>query len=324
MTEFILRRFLQSVGVVALMSVIVFAGIYAIGNPVDVLIDPRADQIEREAAIRALGLDRSLFEQYGIFVLRALQGDFGTSFVTGRPVMEMIRDRFPATLELALLALVLALGLGLPLGMLAGRRPDGLVGRLINAVSVAGFSLPSFWIGMVMILIFAVYLGWLPPGGRGDVGAFLGLRSSLFTLDGLSHAIMPAANLALFATCAMIRLARSGVMELQDQEFIKFAWAKGLRERRIYMVHILKNILIPIVTVLGMELGGIIAFAVVTETIFAWPGMGKLIIDSIYVLDRPVVVGYLMVMVVMFITINFVIDVIYSMLDPRVRLQDVQ
>ncbi|XWN30505.1 MAG: ABC transporter permease [Devosia sp.] len=323
MSEFILRRLFQSVGVVLVMSVLVFVGVYAIGNPVDLLISPTADQIERDAAIKALGLDKPLVEQYFVFLGNVVTGDLGNSFATGRPVSEMIADRLPATLELAFLAILIAIVVGIPLGMLAGRRPGTVVGRAIATGSVAGFSLPSFWVGMMMILIFAVYLRWLPPGGRGEIGEFLGIRSSLFTLDGLSHAILPAVNLAIFKTCVMIRLARASVLEIAQTDFIRFAEAKGLTRSRIVNVHILKNILIPIVTVLGMELGSVIAFAVVTETIFAWPGLGKLIIDSIYVLDRPVVVGYLMVMVIMFIVINFIVDVLYSMLDPRVRLQDV-
>ena len=324
MTEFIIRRLIQSLGVVLVMSVIVFLGVYAIGNPIDVLISPDADQIDREAAIKALGLDKPLYEQYWVFLKNAASGNFGLSFATGRPVSDMIFERLPATLELALLAVGIAIFIGIPLGMYAGRNPDRFSGKFITAMSVAGFSLPSFWIGMMMILIFAVYLQWLPSGGRGDIGEFLGIRSSLFTLDGLSHAILPAINLAIFKTCVLIRLARAGVLEVVEMDFIKFAWAKGLRKWRIVMVHILKNILIPIVTVLGLELGSVIAFAVVTETIYAWPGMGKLIIDSIYVLDRPMVVGYLIFMVIMFISINFLVDVIYSFLDPRIRLHEVK
>jgi peptide/nickel transport system permease protein len=324
MSEFILRRIFQSVGVVLVMSILVFTGIFAIGNPVDLLIRPDADQLEREAAIKALGLDKPLYEQYFIFLKNAATGNLGRSFSTGQPVIQMILNRLPATLELAFLAILIAIFIGIPLGMWAGGNPDSTSGRVITISSVAGFSLPSFWQGMMMILIFSVFLKWLPPGGRGEIGQFLGIKSSLFTMDGLSHAILPAINLAVFKTCVMIRLARAGVMEVVDMDYIRLAWAKGLGKRRIICVHILKNILIPIVTVLGMEFGSVIAFAVITESIFAWPGMGKLIIDSIYVLDRPMVVGYLMVMVLMFIVINFVVDIIYSVLDPRVRLQEVK
>jgi peptide/nickel transport system permease protein len=324
MSEFILRRLGQSIGVVLLTSVIVFLGVYAIGNPVDLLISPLADQLEREAAIKALGLDKPLLEQYWIFLSNAATGDFGLSFATGEPVMDRIAERLPATLELAFLAILIAIFIGIPLGMWSGYNPDSVSAKVITTASVAGFSLPSFWQGMMLILVFAVFLNWLPSGGRGEIGEFMGIHSSLFTIDGLTHAILPAFNLAIFKTSVMIRLARVGVLEVVEMDYIKLAWAKGLRKRRIVMIHILKNILIPIITILGMEFGSVIAFAVITESIFAWPGMGKLIIDSIYILDRPVIVGYLMIMVLLFICINFTVDVLYSFLDPRVRLHEVK
>jgi len=324
MSEFILRRLGQSIGVVFLTSVIVFLGVYAIGNPVDLLISPLADQLEREAAIKALGLDKPLLEQYWIFLSNAATGDFGLSFATGEPVMDRIAERLPATLELAFLAILIAIFIGIPLGMWSGYNPDSVSAKVITTASVAGFSLPSFWQGMMLILVFAVFLNWLPSGGRGEIGEFMGIHSSLFTIDGLTHAILPAFNLAIFKTSVMIRLARVGVLEVVEMDYIKLAWAKGLRKRRIVMIHILKNILIPIITILGMEFGSVIAFAVITESIFAWPGMGKLIIDSIYILDRPVIVGYLMIMVLLFICINFTVDVLYSFLDPRVRLHEVK
>jgi peptide/nickel transport system permease protein len=191
------------------------------------------------------------------------------------------------------------------------------------AGSILGFSLPTFWQGLMLIMIFAVFLGWLPSTGRGATGTVFGLETSLVTWDGIQHLILPAMNLALFKMSLVIRLTRAGVRETLPLDYVKFARAKGLSERRVIMVHVFKNILIPIVTVLGLELGSVVAFAVVTETIFAWPGMGKLIIDSINVLDRPIIVAYLMVIMVMFIVINLAVDIVYSALDPRVRLQDV-
>jgi len=190
------------------------------------------------------------------------------------------------------------------------------------ATSIAGFSLPTFWVGLMMILVFAVELGWLPASGRGELGTFLGIQSSLFTLDGLSHLALPALNLALFNISLVIRLTRAGMRENMPMDYVKFARAKGLTQRRVVLVHVMKNIMIPVVTVIGLEIGQVIAFAVVTETIFAWPGMGKLIIDSINNLDRPVIVAYLLIIVLMFIAINLVVDVLYSVLDPRVRLSD--
>ncbi|MCH8478990.1 MAG: ABC transporter permease [Wenzhouxiangella sp.] len=258
--------------------------------------------------------------QYGQFLIAAIQGDLGTSFVYNQPAVDLILSRLPATLELALCAMVLAIVLGLPLGMVAGMRPDSLLDRGVMTGSILGFSLPNFWQGMMLIMIFAVWLGWLPSGGRGETGEILGIRTSLATVDGIRHLLLPALNLALFKLALVIRLTRSGTREVMLQDYIKFARAKGLHPRRIVLVHVLKNILLPVITVVGMEFGSLIAFAVVTETIFSWPGMGKLIIDSIAVLDRPVIVAYLLVVVVMFIAINLIVDLLYSVIDPRVRL----
>jgi len=322
MTAFVLRRLLQSLAVLLVMSVIVFAGVFAIGNPVDILIPPDASQAERAAAIVALGLDLPLTQQYGRFLSSALRGDLGTSFIYNEPSVSLILSRLPATLELAVCAMLLAVLIGLPLGMWAGLRPDSLLDRTVMTGSILGFSLPNFWQGMMLIMIFSVFLGWLPSGGRGETGSVLGLETSLATADGLRHLLLPAINLALFKIALVIRLARSGTREAMLTDYVKFARAKGLHPRRIVGVHVLKNILLPIITVLGMEFGSLIAFAVVTETIFSWPGMGKLIIDSINVLDRPVIVAYLMVVVVMFILINLVVDLLYSAVDPRVRLRE--
>lgn len=320
MSAFIIRRIWQSAIVLLIMSIIVFAGVYAIGNPIDILIPPDATQAEREAAIVALGLDRPLLEQYLQFVASAFSGDFGTSFVFNQSAIELILSRLPATLELAICSIVLAVLIGLPLGMVAGMRPDSLLDRGVMTGSILGFSLPNFWQGMMLIMIFAVWLGWLPSGGRGETGTILGIETSLATWDGIRHLLLPALNLSLFKIALVIRLARSGTREVMLTDYIKFARAKGLHPRRIVSVHVLRNILLPVITVVGMEFGSLIAFAVVTETIFSWPGMGKLIIDSITVLDRPVIVAYLLVVVVLFIVINLIVDVLYSVLDPRIRL----
>lgn len=324
MTIFIIRRFSQSLFVVFLTSLLVFVGVYAIGNPVDILIPADASFAEREAAIRALGLDRSLVAQYGTFLVNALHGDFGRSFVFNQPAISLIFQRLPATLELAFVALAIALVLGIPLGLIAGLKPRSVTDETIMTGSILGFSLPNFWQGMMLIMIFSVWLGWLPSSGRGETGEIFGITTSVATWDGLAHLILPATNLALFQLSLVIRLTRTGVRETMPLDFIKFARAKGLSERRIISVHVMKNILIPIVTVVGMEFGSLIAFAVVTETIFAWPGIGKLLIDSITVLDRPVVVAYLLVVVTMFIFINLAVDIVYSMLDPRIRLSETQ
>jgi len=322
MTVFIIRRLLQSVLVLAAMSVIVFVGVYAIGNPIDILINPQADQEEIERATRALGLDRPLWEQYLHFVAGAFTGDLGRSFVFNEPALRLILDRLPATLELAFAAMLIAVVLGIPLGLWAGLRPESFAGKAITAGSILGFSLPTFWVGLMLILLFAVQLGWLPATGRGATVEVLGFRTSLLTADGLSHVALPALNHALFKLALVIRLARAGTREVVPLDYIKFARAKGLSARRVVLVHVLKNILIPIVTVLGLETGSVIAFAVVTETIFAWPGIGRLIIQAINQLDRPVIVAYLLMTVSMFIVINLVVDILYSVLDPRVRISE--
>jgi peptide/nickel transport system permease protein len=321
---FITRRVLQSLVVVFVMSLLVFFGVNIVGDPIDMLINPEADQEDIEAAIRALGLDRPIHEQYWYFVVNALKGDLGRSFIFAEPALKLILQRMPATMELALTAMIMAIFVGIPLGVFAGLRPNSKVSKTIMAGSILGFSLPTFWVGLMFIMIFAVMLGWLPSTGRGETTSLFGIQVSFLTWEGLRHLLLPALNLALFKMSLVIRLARAGTREVALQDYIKFARAKGLSSSRVVLVHVMKNILIPVVTVLGLELGGVIAFAVVTETVFAWPGMGKLLIDSIQLLDRPVIVAYLMITVLMFIVINLVVDVIYSILDPRVRLKDVK
>lgn len=306
------------------MSLIVFFAVNVIGNPVDILINPEFDQEELERAIKALGLDLPLWQQYLVFVKNALQGDFGKSFVFGQSALKLIIQRVPATLELAFTALIISIIIGIPLGLFAGLKPDSPVSKTIMGGSILGFSLPTFWVGIMMIMVFAVMLGVLPSTGRGQTVAVMGVEISFLTWDGLKHLLMPAINLALLKLSLVIRLTRAGTREVVLQDYVKFARAKGLSTRRVILVHVLKNILIPVITVVGLELGNLIAFSVVTETVFAWPGMGKLIIDSILLLDRPIIVAYLIIIVFMFVTINLVVDILYSVLDPRVRLQDVK
>ena len=253
-----------------------------------------------------------MLEQYLLFLRGTFTGELGTSFVFGRPAIQVIVERMPATLELAALAMLISVAIGIPLGLYAGLRPNSTTARAIMAGSIVGFSLPTFWVGLILILVFAVQLGWLPSGGRGPTTEVLGLQLSILNPEGLRYALLPALNLALFKLSLIIRLTRAQVREQSLLDYIKFARAKGLPARRVIGVHLLKNILIPLVTVIGLELGSVIAFAVVTETIFAWPGMGKLVIDSIFQLDRPVVVAYLLLIVTMFILINLVVDILYS------------
>ena len=319
MSGYVLQRLLQALLVMVAMSVIVFCGVYAIGNPVEIVIPPEATQDIREATIARLGLDLPLWKQYLIFVRNLLDGDLGRSFIYNEPVLSLIAGRLPATIELVLISVISATVLGISLGVYAGYRPDAWPARLIMAVSVLGFSVPTFWIGLILILTFAVNLGWLPAGGRGRTVELLGVDWSVFTLDGLKHLVLPAVNLALFKFAMMIRLARAGTREVMLTDTIKFARAAGIRESTILRRHLLKLISIPIITVFGLELGSTLAFAVVTETIFSWPGVGKLIIDSIAVLDRPVMVAYLLLTTLLFVAINLTVDLVFALIDPRIR-----
>ena len=321
MIGWLARRLMQAIVVVLAMTIIVFIGVHLIGNPVDILISPDADQAERARAIQALGLDQPLWRQYTSFLFGLLRGDLGRSFVFNEPAIHVIAQRLPATLELAVTAILLSILIGVPAGLYAGLYPNSLFGRGAMAGSILGFSLPTFWVGLMMIMLFAVQLGWLPSTGRGATRVLFGVQWSFLTLDGLRHLLLPAINLSLFNISLVLRLVRAGVRETLPLDYIKFARAKGLSPARIIFVHVLKNIMIPVVTVVGLEFGSTIAFAVVTESVFAWPGVGKLIIDSINVLDRPIIVAYLMLIVLMFVGINLVVDVIYTVLDPRVRIR---
>ncbi len=317
--KFLLRRLIESLVVLWLMSVIVFAGVFLIGDPVATMISPDATQADIDKTRISLGLDQPLPVQYQRFLNAALHGDLGRSYAYSSPAMKLIAERMPATFELAITALLFALIMGIPLGLIAGMRPGSWVDRSIMAGSIAGFSLPSFWVGLMMIMLFSVKLGWLPTSGRGATREVFGIPWSFLTIDGLRHLLLPALNLSFFTLALMIRLTRSGTREAMGQDYIRFARAKGLSPARIIGVHVLKNIMIPILTVTGLQFGSIIAFSIVTETIFAWPGMGKLIIDSVNVLDRPVIVAYLLLVVVIFVVINLCVDIGYTLLDPRVR-----
>ncbi|MFC4279040.1 ABC transporter permease [Achromobacter aloeverae] len=320
MALFILRRLLQSLFVLLAVSVVVFCAVYAVGDPIELLVSPEASPADRQAMIIRLGLDLPLWQQYTHFLWNALHGDLGNSFVQGVPALDMILQRMPATFELVAVAIAMTCLFGIPLGLVAGLYRDTPLGRTIMGTSVLGFSLPNFWQGMMLILMFAVWLGWLPASGRGDTVSVFGVPFSFLTRDGWAHMIMPAINLALANVALVLRMTASGVAEAQSQEYVKFARAKGVRPGRIVSRHILSNILIPVVTVIGMEMGHLIAYSTITETVFAWPGMGKLLIDSVYQLDRPVVVAYVMFVTLLFVVINLIVDILYAVLDPRVRL----
>lgn len=320
MLNYALRRLSASIVALLAMSLLVFAGVHAIGSPIDLLISPQADQAEIARVSALLGLDRPLWEQYWLFFRGALGGDLGISFAASVPAVSLILERLPATLELAAAALLIAATAGIPLGLYAGLRPRSWLARAIMAGSTVGFALPTFWVGLMLIFLFSVLLGWLPTSGRGETATVAGVALSMITVDGLRHLLLPALTLALFKLALLARLTQSGTREALQQDYVRYARAKGLGEGAILKRHVLPNILIPVVTVAGLEFGSLIAFAIVTETVFAWPGIGKLLIDSINVLDRPVIVAYLMATVLLFTLLNLAVDLVNAALDPRVRL----
>ena len=319
MIEMLLKRVMQSAAVVMLMSIIAFTGIHLIGDPIYLLVAPNASQQEIDEAARSLGLDLPFYEQYWRFLKNALHGDLGTSFVFNQSAVGLIIERMPATLELATFALLLSVAIGIPLGMIAGLKPEGRRHKFIMGMSILGVTVPTFWIGLIMIMMFAVNLGWLPSGGRGPTTALFGVQVSFLSWEGLKYLLLPGVTLSLYKISLVIRLTEAGTREVAMQEYVKFARAKGVHGARLMRKHIAPNVMIPIVTALGLEFGHLIAFSLVTESIFAWPGMGKLIIDSVLHLDRPVVVAYLMITLLLFVFINFVVDILYLVLDPRLR-----
>ena len=322
MFDMLAKRALQSVLVLFIMSVLAFVGINLVGDPIYLLVPPDAPQAEIARAAQQLGLDLPVWQQYGRFLGNALHGDLGNSFIFNRPALHLIFERMPATLELAVMALLLSAAIGIPFGMWSGMHPGSLVQRLSSGFSILGVSVPVFWLGLILIMLFSVSLGWLPSGGRGPTKSLLGVEVSFLSWDGIKFMLLPALTLALHNIALIMRITEASTREVAGQEYVRFARAKGLRNSRIIGVHVLKNILIPIVTVVALQFGSLVGFAIVTETIFAWPGMGKLIIDSIRVLDRPVIVAYLMLVVTLFIVINLAVDLLYSLLDPRVRLAE--
>ena len=316
MLRFILDRLFHTFLVLLAISFITFFIMYKAGDPVQLLLPPDATQAQVVQMRHTLGLDGSFLTQYRSFLVQLSHGNLGTSFVYGEPALKVVMERLPATLELAILAMLLSILIGIPLGVIAAVNAGKWKGKAIMLFSLAGISIPVFWIGMVLVLIFSVLFDLLPSSGRGEVYLF----TSALTWDGIRHLIMPVVTLALFQLALIIRLTQSGMREVLTQDYIKFARARGLPEHKVVYGHGLRNALIPLVTVIGLQFGQLIAFTIVTETIFAWPGTGKLIIDSIQNLDRPVVVAYLLVIALIFVVINLTVDLLYTLIDPRMRL----
>lgn len=321
MLKYIVKRFVQMIVVLFVVSILVFMLTNFIGDPVDMLVPENATVEQVESARARLGLDKPLPVQYGIFLKDVLHGNFGKSYTYGKPAMGLIMERMPATLELVAIAALLVLIIAIPLGVYAGAYPKRRSSKIIMSGSILGISLPSFWVGMMMIYIFAVMLRALPASGRGNTVNVLGVNLSVFAPGGLRFIILPAVTLALTNVATTLRLTRSGIMENMRQDYIKFARAKGVSSRSLLFGHALKNALIPVITIFGMDLGNMIAFTTITETIFAWPGMGKLLIDAINKSDRPIIVAYLMMAACMFVVLNFVVDLLYTLVDPRIELR---
>ena len=321
MISYITKRLWQSGLLALIMSLIVFLGMYVVGDPVEMLSEEDWTEEDKIELAIELGLDKPLHEQYLNFAGDIIRGDFGVSFVHNRPVLDLIVERLPATLEIAVLAMIIGLSVGIPLGIYSGIKNNSRGSRVISFFSTIGYSTPNFWQAILLIMVFAVFLQWLPASGRGLTNSMFRIEWAWLSIDGLRHMALPAINLAIYKICMQQRLAKSGTQEILYQEYMTFARAKGISRNRIIRRHLLRNILIPIVTITGLEVGGLIAFSTVTETIFSWPGIGKLLLDSIHMVDRPVVVAYLILITLMFVFINFVVDIMYAFLDPRIRHQ---
>jgi peptide/nickel transport system permease protein len=320
MLAFIFQRLLQAVVVMVTVAFIAFLLFQYVGDPVVFLLgqDARPEQIK--ALRQDLGLDQPFFVQFWHFLLNAVQGEFGLSLRQGAKVSRLIAERFPATMELALVAATMALSLGIPLGVYAALRRGSFGSQLFMTVSLLGVSLPTFLIGILLILIFAVWLGWLPSFGRGDVVKLGWWSSGLFTVQGWQHIVLPAVTLAIFQLTLIMRLVRAEMLEVLRTDYIKFARARGLPNRAIYFGHALKNTLVPVMTITGLQLGGLIAFAIITETVFQWPGMGLLFIQAVTFADIPVMAAYLCLIALIFVIINLVVDLLYFAVDPRMRV----
>ena len=321
MLAFILRRLLQAVIVMLTVAFIAFMLFQYVGDPVTSLLGQDATQEQRDQLRQDLGLDEPFPVQFARFVGNAVQGEFGLSLRQGRKVSTLIAERFPATMELALAAAVIALAVGLPLGVYAALRRGRFGAQLVMTLSLLGVSLPTFLIGILLILVFSVTLKWLPSFGRGDTVSFGGWSTGVLTVDGWKHLILPAITLAVFQLALILRLVRAEMLEVLRTDYIKFARARGLPNRSVYCGHALKNTLVPVITITGLQLGALIAFAIITETVFQWPGMGLLFIQAVQFADVPVMAAYLCLVALIFVVVNLVVDLLYFAVDPRLRIE---
>jgi len=316
---FIVSRILQAIPVMLVVALISFAMFAYVGDPIAIMLGQDFTEAQRVALVRDLGLDQPFFVQFARFIGNAVQGEFGLSYRLSRPVAQLIGERAPATLELALCAATIALLVGVATGVYTGLYRNSWLSKAFLTFSLVGVSLPPFLIGILLILVFSVWLGWLPSFGRGEVVQLGWWSTGFLTGSGLKALILPAVTLGLFQLTLIMRLVRSEMLEVLRTDYIKFARARGLTNRAINFGHALKNTLVPVITIAGLQLGGIIAFAIVTETVFQWPGMGLLFIQSVSAADIPVMAAYLMLIALVFVTINLVVDLLYYAVDPRLR-----
>ena len=320
MLVFLIRRVLQAILVMLVVTLLAFILFRYVGDPVTIMLGQDATDLDRERLRQSLGLDQSAMLQFWNFLQNAAQGEFGLSLRQGQSVSELIKDRLPATVELSIVAAFLALFIGLPLGVYTALKRNSWISQAILSFSLLGISLPTFLIGILLILVFSVQLGWLPSYGRGETVQIGWWSSGLLTLDGLKHLILPAITLCLFQLTLILRLVRSEMLEVLRADYIKFARARGLTQQAIHFGHALKNTMIPVITITGLQLGGIIAFSIVTETVFQWPGMGLLFIQAVQFADVPVMAAYLCLIALVFVTINLIVDLLYFVVDPRLRV----
>jgi ABC-type dipeptide/oligopeptide/nickel transport system permease component len=319
MATYIARRLFQGLVVILAVSLICFFIFRYMGDPVVTMAGRYATFEEREEVRRSLGLDKPMYIQYGRFLWNAAHGNFGKSYVSRLPALGLILERFPATFELAVTALCMAFCIGVGLGVVVALKPYAARNRLIMAGSLGGISIPTFLTGILLIMVFAVYLGILPPFGRGETVRLGFWRTGFLTVDGLKHLILPALTLAMYQLAVLLRLTRAGMREVMTEEYIKTAWSKGLPPRKVIFKHALRNVMIPVVTITGLQFGELIAYAIVTETIFQWPGMGNLLLTSMYESDRPVVVTYVMLTALIIVTLNIIVDILYALINPKIR-----
>ncbi len=319
MISYIVRRFIQGLFVLVFVSFICFIIFQFLGDPVVTLAGRYATQQQQAEVRKALGLDKPFYIQYFIFLEHITHGNFGLSYVTATPVLDMIFERLPASVELAVTAMFLALSLGVSLGVVASLKPRSMLSRVIMTGSLFGISVPTFLVGILLILIFAVFLHMLPPFGRGQVVRIFGTwRTGFLTLDGLKHLILPAFTLGMYELAVLLRLTRGGMLEALREDYVRTAWAKGLPQRVVIFKHALRNVLIPVVTMAGLQMGELIAFSIVTETIFQWPGVGNLLLRSIYETDDPVIVAYVMLTAFIVLSMNIIVDILYVFLNPKI------